>query len=76
MHTEDADDWISRRILGLVKAFPVAEGIFDVRLSIPQGWPLYYYMNNVAQRPKRVRCHKLHATRWWHSPRFRGPLLK
>ena len=32
----------------------MADGIFDVRPSIPQGWPLYYYMNNVAQRPKAL----------------------
>ena len=54
MHTESADDWISRRTLGLVEAVQVAEGILDVKLSNPQGWPLYYYMNNVAQRPKAL----------------------
>ena len=54
MHTESTEDWISRRNLGLVEAFQVAEGIFDVRPSIPQGWPLYYYMNNVARRPKAL----------------------
>ena len=42
MHTESADDWISRRNLGLVEAVQVAEGILDVKLSNPQGWPLYH----------------------------------
>ena len=54
MHTESAEDWISRRTLGSVEAFQADEGIFGGKPSIPQGWPLYYCMNNVAQRPKAL----------------------